>query len=290
MQPTLRDVMNVCDELWPEQWAESWDSVGLAVGNPSAQVSRIVCALDPTDAVIDEAIGAGADLLFTHHPLLLRGVKTVAADTLKGGAVHKAIAAGLALFNAHTNADSAPGGVTDVLADVFGLADRRPLVPVPGAEDQVGLGRVGELPEPSTVTALARRLAAAVPVTASGVRIAGDPDVVVHRLAVLGGAGDSEFDAVRAAGAQAYVTSDLRHHPASEAVDTGRRGASLGALIDVSHFAAESPWVTVAAKQLGQRLGAAGGEVRVAVSHINTDPWTLAVGQGERSEGALTWL
>jgi dinuclear metal center YbgI/SA1388 family protein len=297
MTARVSDVMAAAESLWPAAWAEPWDTVGLAVGDPDAEVSTILAALDATDAVVDQAIGIGAQFLFTHHPLLLRGVTSVAADTLKGGAVTRLIRAGIAQFNAHTNADSAPGGVTDVLCDAIGLGQRTPLVPqnVPG----VGIGRVGTLATACTVEELARRLAASVPATATGIRIAGDPTARIERVAVLGGAGDSEFDAVRRARAQVYITSDLRHHPATEAIDTGHRTGAGPQLIDIAHFAAESPWITTAAHQLTSVLAQAGHRVRLAVSHVNTDPWTMRIAQAgapaaesntNTERGSITWL
>ncbi|RAE57394.1 Nif3-like dinuclear metal center hexameric protein, partial [Burkholderia multivorans] len=108
--PTVSECVDVFDSLWPPDLAEDWDTVGLAVGDPDAEVRSILLALDPTDAVIAEAVVLGADLLFTHHPLMLRPVNSVSAGTLKGGAVHTLITNGIAQFNAHTNADAAVGG------------------------------------------------------------------------------------------------------------------------------------------------------------------------------------
>jgi putative NIF3 family GTP cyclohydrolase 1 type 2 len=112
-------------------------------------------------------------------------------------------------------------------------------------------------------------VARARPATASGVRAAGDPDRPIRRVAVCGGAGDDRelLAAVRAAGVDAYVTADLRHHPASEAMEDARFGGGP-ALVDVAHFASEWPWLPVAAGLL------AGGTVETRVSTIVTDPWT----------------
>lgn len=278
--PRVSDITSICETLWPSSYAEPWDSVGLAVGDPAAEVSHIHLALDPMDAVIDEAAALGADFLFTHHPLLLRGITTVAADTLKGGAISRLIRSGIAQFNAHTNADSVIGGVSDVLAEAIGLEDLTPLVQHRDAPAGVGLGRVGTLPEELSVRALATRLAETAPATATGIRIAGDPEARVRQVAVLGGAGDSLFAEVRATGAEVYITSDLRHHPATEARDTAhRRAPSTPHLIDISHWAAESMWMTRAAGQLRDRLAAAGMDVRVTVSELSTDPWVERIGQ-----------
>lgn len=145
---------------------------------------------------------------------------------------------------------------------------------LPGA---TGLGRVGRLPEPLPLDAFARRVAGALPATAQGVRYAGDPHRVVERVAVLGGSGDGEFDAVRRAGVDAYVTSDLRHHPASEARERAAfDGGGAPALVDTAHFASEWPWLARAAARLVEDLPA--GSVETRVSTLLTDPWTARVG------------
>lgn len=129
--PILADVMAVLESAYPPALAESWDSVGLVCGDPADAVTRVVFAVDPTEAVVDDAIASGADLLVVHHPLLLRGVDTVGAHTPKGALVHKLIKAGCALFSAHTNADSADPGVSDALAQALGLTVLRPIEPKP---------------------------------------------------------------------------------------------------------------------------------------------------------------
>ena len=114
--PILSDVLSVFDELYPPARAESWDAVGLVCGDPDAEVGRVMFAVDPVAAVVDEALEWGADLLVTHHPLYLRGVTSVAATGFKGRVVHTLIKHGIGLLVAHTNADSADPGVSDALA------------------------------------------------------------------------------------------------------------------------------------------------------------------------------
>ncbi len=129
----VSELVAVLDEAYPPRLAESWDSVGLVCGDPGDDVSRVLFAVDATGAVVDEAIAWGAQALVVHHPLLLRGVDTVAASTPKGALLHRLIRSGCALFTAHTNADSAAPGVSDALADVLGLRVIGPLDPKPTA-------------------------------------------------------------------------------------------------------------------------------------------------------------
>ncbi|MFD8590307.1 Nif3-like dinuclear metal center hexameric protein [Streptomyces sp. NPDC059637] len=268
--PTLSDVIAALEVLWPPERAESWDAVGLVCGNPDAEVGRVLFAVDPVREVVDEAVSLGAQLLVTHHPLYLRGTTTVAATTFKGRVVHRLVENGVALHVAHTNADRAAPGVSDALAAAVGLRVTGPLVPDPTDPDgRRGLGRVGELPEPTTLAAFAARAAAGLPRTATGLRVAGDPDATVRTVAVCGGSGDSLFDDVRRAGVDVYLTADLRHHPASEALQAGPP-----ALVDAAHWATEWPWVEQAAAQLDDIAARNGWGLETSVSRTVTDPWT----------------
>jgi dinuclear metal center YbgI/SA1388 family protein len=268
--PTLSDVIAALEALWPPERAEQWDAVGLVCGDPDAQVSRVLFAVDPVQEVADEAIKLDADLLVTHHPLYLRGTTTVAATGFKGRVVHGLIKNDIALHVAHTNADRADPGVSDALAAAVGLRITGPLVPDPtDPAGRRGLGRIGELDVPLTLAEFADLAARGLPRTATGLRIAGDPQQPVRTVAVCGGSGDSLFADVRKAGVDAYLTADLRHHPASEAQQAGPP-----ALIDAAHWATEWPWCEQAAAQLDEISDRHGWALRTYVSRTVTDPWT----------------
>ena len=275
---TLGEILLAVEELWPESLAEEWDEVGLVAGHPSAEVSRIMFAVDPTLDVIEEAIEWGADLLITHHPLLLKGVTSVAATTAKGKAVHRLIESGTGLLTVHTNGDSAVGGVSDVLADALGLQDVVPLTPAPNGLPEEGIGRVGDLEDVMTLGDFAARVFGILPSVAGGVRVSGDKDGLVRRVAVCGGAGDSLFNEVRASNADLFVTADLRHHPASEARENAVNDRPY--LIDVSHFASEWLWLPAAAEALGNVLSDQGHDVEIRVSTTNSDPWDFILTPG----------
>lgn len=139
------------------------------------------------------------------------------------------------------------------------------LAPGPG---QIGIGRIGTVATPVTASEFAQQVADALPATVTGVRVAGDPDRVVSTVAVLAGAGDSHLDAARRAGADAYLTSDLRHHPASEALEH----TDAPVLLDVAHWAAEWTWLPVLADLIGQELP----ELSTTIAAVRTDPWTAS--------------
>ncbi len=268
--PRLSEVIAALETLWPAERAESWDAVGTVAGDPDQQVTRVLFAVDPVQEIVDEAVKLGAGLLVTHHPLYLRGTTTVAATHFKGRVVHTLIKNDIALHVAHTNADTADPGVSDALAGALDLRVTGPLVPDPTDPDgRRGLGRLCALDHPVTVREFAARAAKRLPATAQGIRVAGDPEALVRTVAVSGGSGDSLFGQVRAAGVDAFLTADLRHHPASEAV-----AHSPLALLDAAHWATEWPWCELAASQLDEISDRHGWDLRVHVSKTVTDPWT----------------
>lgn len=371
--PTLQEVVAKLEALYDPRWAADWDAVGTVAGDPAAEVSKILFAVDPVQAVVDEAIRWGADLVVTHHPLLLKGVTSVAASTPKGRVIHDLISNGIALHTCHTNADSPPLGVSESMALALGLTDLRPLeadgddtdkwvvyvpesaldrvaaamhdagagaigqydramftsagtghfrplhganpaigevgtvesvdeicvqmVASPAARERVraamlgahpyeevayevvaaeprptdrGSGRIGTLRAAMSLRDFAQQVARRLPAHQGATRVAGDPERPVQRVAVCGGSGDFLLGAAQAAGADVYVTSDLRHHPVSEHAER----ADACAVIDVPHWAAEWTWLPVAARSLAEQLG---DTVETAVSTIVTDPWSFTV-------------
>lgn len=269
---TVTDVVQALETAYPLRLAEEWDTgIGLSCGDPGAAVRRVLLAVDIDPTVVRQAERAGVQLIVTHHPLLFRPVQSVAADTDKGGLLHTLIRSGIAHVAAHTNADRAVGGVNDALADALGLVDTAPLVPAVAALDpREGLGRVGALTAPMTLRAFAAHVAARLPETAWGVRVGGDAQRTVRRVAVCGGSGGGELAAATASGADVYVTSDVTHHTAAEHLADPSRPA----LLDIAHWAGEWPWLPRAAAVVDHAFGAA---VATTVSTVCTDPWTLRV-------------
>ena len=258
---TVGDCIARFDAWFPPALAEPWDSVGLVTGRRADAVDCIAFAVDVTDDTVEWAISEGAQFLFLHHPLYLRGTSTVDGDSPKGRLVHRAIESGLALFVAHTNADSARPGVSDAIAHAFGLREPEPIRSLP-TNPSLGIGRVGELVEPCDLRMFVQRVYDALPASASGIRWAGDPERLIRRVALCGGAGDDLLDEVDA---DVYVTSDLRHHIASEYLASGR-----AALIDVPHAAAESIFL----EPLAHGVRSAFPGIRTAIFPGITDPWS----------------
>jgi dinuclear metal center YbgI/SA1388 family protein len=268
----LADVITILESLWPVAGAEEWDAPGLVVGDPTSLVTSIYLVVDVTRESVAEALGSGADLIIAHHPLLLRGVTTVAESTYKGHLIATLIRAGCALYTAHTNADVVPTGTSARLAELLELVDHTPITS--GVTPGHGLGRRGSLPQPVTLYQLAVVLGEVLPHTAVGPVVAGDPEAVVSTVSLCAGAGDSLLGHPAVMASDVYITSDLRHHVASEACE---KASVFGgpALINISHFAAEWLWLDHAAADLQNALG-----LLVTVSDLNTDPWVFQVQRG----------
>jgi dinuclear metal center YbgI/SA1388 family protein len=271
----LRELVEILEERYDPSWAEPWDAVGLVCGDPEDEVTSVLFAVDPVEAVVEEAIASGVGALVVHHPLLLTPVSSVAATTPKGRVLHRLVRAGVALYTAHTSADVPARGVNEAIAATLGLVDVTVLSPTDDASPESsvrGHGRVGTLPEPSTLRDFAAYVDQRFLQTAHGVRVAGDPARDVRRVAVAAGSGESLLEDARRAGADVVVTSDLKHHRASEFLEEGGP-----ALVDLAHWAAEWTWLPVVQAEVDRAVAERGLRVETRVSTIVTDPWTFRV-------------
>lgn len=270
---TVGEICEWMDAAYPPQLQEDWDRVGLICGDRKDRVTRIMLAVDPVEPVVEEALDWGAEMVITHHPLFLRGTSFVSTDTSKGRVVHRLIRGGAALFNAHTNADSAAGGVAEALAVASGLNPEswQPLEPA-AADENLGIGRFGPV-QPTTVGELAQRLASLIPDSPAGLLVAGDPQRPVKTVAVSGGSGQSLLESARRARADAFVTADLRHHPALDFLEMD--GAP--ALIVPSHWASEWLWLPQLETELNLWAAEIGKPLETKISEVISEPWDAYV-------------
>jgi dinuclear metal center YbgI/SA1388 family protein len=268
----VKEIVTAAEKYWPLAGAEDWDRPGLVAGSLDSEVTKVLLSVDVTAELIADAKAGGFDLIISHHPFLLRGVDSLAEDTNKGLVISEAIRSGIALYAAHTNADITATGVSATLAKAFGLQDALALSP---AGETVGHGRIGRLPAPIKLVDFARQIAKVLPATAGGLKVAGDAELEVRTVALCGGAGDSFLMDALTSEADVFVTSDLRHHPTQDALEDAKAKGKLFAIIDISHWAAESLWLDVAVKELSIAVPG----VKFVVSDLRTDPWDFAVTQ-----------
>ena len=227
----VTDVLNMVDQIAPYELAEEWDNPGFLFGRKNAEVTRVVVALDLTQQTVDEAKALGAQLIVTHHPIMFSAVKRVTDETREGRLMLDMAQAGIAHIAAHTNLDAAQGGVNDTLMKVMGAQNVR----------GEGFVRAGELDEGMTFGMLCTR---AQQKLHAAVRAYGAADTPVHVLGCCSGAGGSELDDAMALGADCFITGEIRHHEALDAVDKGC------CVIEAGHFETENPVCEVLAAAL----------------------------------------
>jgi len=242
---TLDDILTALRHLAPEETALEKDPVGLLISREAEDVTRIGVCLDCTPDAAHRAREAGVGLIVAHHPLIYRPLARIGTDPVSR-AVAALVKADIALYAMHTNWDRAPGGINDTLAECLELSDVRPLE----AEGEAALPRIGSLSFPRPLADFVRFVESALGCAGtSALRVNGaDPSGMITRVAVCGGAGAGLAEAARASGAQAYVTSDVRHHEFWEAEARGL------ALLDAGHGATETPGMRALTRSLSGLL------------------------------------
>ena len=265
------DIIGVLEAWAPPTLAEEWDNCGLQVGSRKWPVKKIWVALDPLPEVVRTAAERHVDMLITHHPLLFTPLRSVDVESAVGKTIETALAAKMSIYSAHTNLDSAAGGLNHMLAEMIGLSDLTPLVAADGGSDRsvadevVGMGRIGQLPHAMPLGELAQVVKTRFDLQA--VKIVGDPQTVIRRAAVCSGAGSSLLDAFLSSDAEVYLTGDLRYHDARRVEDAGR------VMIDLGHFASEHIFIDKWVAQLRQYAGREGWNVEIEACGIEKDPF-----------------
>ena len=238
---TVQTVTDAVNRLAPKKLAEEWDNPGLLVGDPSAEVKKIFVCLDVLDENISRAIELDAQIIVAHHPLIFHAIKNVRFDLPSGKKISRLVKNNLAVFAAHTNLDTAAGGVNDVLAAKIGLVDVKNF-----GDEEFSLGRLGTLPTPMTSEEFARHVKKVL--SAQNVRLVDAGNFLIERVGLCGGAGADFIAKAKFFGAQAFVTGDVKYHEAQSAVENKIH------VVDAGHFATEFPIVHVLADYLRDEL------------------------------------
>lgn len=241
MYLTKKQFLEAMERIAPARLAQDWDNVGMLIDCGNEEFKKILFALDLTEDVAIQAKNTGADLVVTHHPVMLSGIKRLDGQTGESRAILLMAKNGISHFAAHTNFDCAESGTNAYLAAILGLVDPKPLM-----ED--GMGRIGGLEREITLAELTKRIGDLL--NAKTIRAAGDPQKPVRKLAIVTGSGMSLAIEAKAAGADAILTGDAKYHPAAEAVEAGI------AVIDAGHFSTERPAMTQLIQGLQAHLNA----------------------------------
>jgi dinuclear metal center YbgI/SA1388 family protein len=266
MGSKLGHVIDAVEEIVPGEFAEDWDNSGLQLGGRDWLVERIWVALDPLPEVISAACQKNINLVITHHPLIFKPLAVIDTRTLEGSVIQQALDHHLAIYSAHTNLDRVTDGVNDVLAARIGLCDTIPF-PKDVVSGKPGFGRVGELVQPMPVVVLAKHIKEALGI--GHVKIAGNLDRRVKRVAVCSGSGSSMVGAFFDTGADVFISGDLKYHDARN-VEFAQK-----ALIDIGHFASEHLIVETLAEKLGRHFQNKGLSLAVAPYLLEKDPFGI---------------
>jgi len=243
----IQDIIDILQKIAPVELAEPWDNVGLLAGNPNAQAQSLLVALDPTSPLLAEAEAKGANVIITHHPAIFHPLKALRTDQPIGHFLAEAVKKNIHVIACHTNLDSAVGGVSDILAKRLDLTDISPLVPEKtGSTSSCGLGRIGRCDQPMTPKDCIEKLRSIS--NAPWLLEAGIRPTQVNRIAVCGGSCSEFAETAMQAGADLYITAEVKHSIARWAEEAGFW------IIDGGHFATEQLAIAPLQNRVQQEL------------------------------------
>ena len=225
-----KEIVQVIEAAYPREAALDFDNVGLLAGRTEKEVERVYIALDATDAVIDRAVEAGADMLITHHPLIFSPLKKVTDEDFVSRRVVKLIQNDISYYAMHTNYDVL--GMAELAEKILGIRDSEVLdITMEKDGKQEGIGRIGKLEKPMTLEECCVYVKHKL--NLGSLKVFGDMQAEVSRLAISPGSGKTAIAAAIAKGADVLVTGDIGHHDGLDAVEQGL------AVIDAGHYGTE---------------------------------------------------
>lgn len=263
--PKVKDVISILQDFAPEQYIYDYDNVGLMIGNPDADVTKVLCSLDVTTEVVNEAIEIGAELIVSHHPLIFTPLKELTASTNLGDKIIKLIKNGISVYSAHTNLDFVSGGINEYVAKLFGLVDINPIDSY--ISNSEGFGRVGNLAKPLTALELSEVVKQKL--NDKLVNVIGKVDNVISRAAVINGSGGGDIAYVDMAikqGANALITGEVKHHVAIYAKENNFN------IIEMQHYTSERIYVFELVKILQNLAIERNVDVKVFASKKEVNP------------------
>lgn len=225
MELKIRDIIAKLEKIYPYQMAMDWDNPGLQVGRMEHPVRKVVLALDATDTVIERCVREDADLLITHHPLLMGGIRQVNEQSMAGRRILAMAENGISHFAIHTNYDTVKMG--SLAGNMLGLSDTE-ILEVTGSTEQgpYGIGEAGLLPQEMTAEACCALVKKIFHL--DGIRLFGNKEKKVRYVAISPGSGKSMIKPALALGVDLLVTGDIGHHDGIDAVDQGMLVADAG--------------------------------------------------------------
>ena len=205
----ISEIASAIEAYAPLSLQESYDNAGFQVGTPDAEVTGVLLCTDVREEIVDEAINRGFNLIISHHPLIFVPLKKIVGSTYIERIVARAIKHNITIYSAHTNMDAAQGGVNHKIASKIGLTDVEFLEPQQSDGVVSGIGVVGNV-SPITAGELLEQVKKTFEV--GGIRYSGELSRVVTRVALCGGAGSFLVSKAIDAGAQLFITADVKYH------------------------------------------------------------------------------
>ena len=235
------EIAQLIEKEAPQELAYSWDNVGILCGDGKKEVKKALLTLDTNENTVDEAIQNKCDMIISHHPILLGGIKRIDYSSADGRMLRKLIQNDITVFAAHTNMDTAEHGINDALALLLGIKDAE-IIEKNG--EKTGLGRYGKLIHAATLREFAELVKKKL--GTPHVRTAGDLGKTVITAAVASGSCAELIPAAHALGCDVIVTADMKYHNMIEAAESGI------AVIDAGHYPTEIIVVDIFEKILRQ--------------------------------------
>ena len=243
------DFYKFIDTIAPFETQENWDNSGFLVGDGNKEIKKVMVALDVTEPVLNEAFEKGAQLIISHHPVIFGALKEIHPKNIAFLAAEK----GIAVISAHTCLDIADGGVNDCLATALGLNN------IVKVDDGEGLMRMGELDVSLSCIDFVKYVAEKLNV--GGIKYT-PTEKIIKKVAVCGGSGGDLYPAAISAGADAYITANIKHNLF---IDMRRDNFCV---LDAGHFCTENTVI----EPLAQKINAAFPDTEVLISEVSEDP------------------
>jgi len=263
----LTDLLEGLNQIAPFALAESWDNVGLLIGDPGREIGSLLLGLDPSLSLLDEAISRGIDTIVTHHPCIFRPLPAVNLTTPDGIFLERALTHKVNVIACHTNFDSAEAGVSDALADLLGIKDVRPLRAITGSENEkTGLGRIGTYSRSLKFKDFMQRLFQTV--ASENVQVAGVQPTEIKTVALCGGSGSDLTEEAFKQKADIYISAEIKHSTAVWAADAGF------CVIDATHYGTEKPAMLLLAKNLESLARKNDWDINICQSETEKSPFT----------------
>ncbi|WP_027625058.1 Nif3-like dinuclear metal center hexameric protein [Clostridium lundense] len=267
MSLKVKDISEIMEEYAPLNLKESYDNVGLMIGDPECEVKSILVALDCTMKTIEEAEENNCNLIITHHPLLFRKPSSITTETLQGRKIMEIIKNGINLYSSHTNLDSTDCGINDLAMQLLEFKNYDVIEPssINAGDRQVGIGRIINLSNPTTLEELCEKAKEAFEICT--LKYSGEDHQIIKKVAVINGSGSDFLMKAKALGADCIITGDTTYHYVS---DLQEEGISI---IDVGHFESEWPGMKIVGKWLENRIRFMGYSNNVLISNEAVSPY-----------------